>query len=76
VTVNDQTVRELVDIVNNAPQGINVTIDLAGTPVTDTGLLHLQRVTGLVRLVLRNTRVTDEGVKGFKQAVPHCEIEE
>ena len=75
VNVNDQTVRELVDIVNNAPQGINVTIDLAGTQVTDTGLIHLQKVNGLARLVLRNTQVTDEGVKKLRLALPNCKIE-
>ena len=43
-------------------------------PVTDAGLVHLQGMTNLTILDLRDTKVTDAGVAELKQALPNCEI--
>lgn len=45
-----------------------------GTPLTDAGLKELAALTNLTTLDLADTRVTEAGVKGFKQAVPKCKI--
>ncbi len=44
------------------------------TGVTDTGLVHLQRMSRLERLRLEGTMVTDEGAKRLQQSLPHCKI--
>ena len=44
--------------------------------VTDAGLGldHLKGLDPLQELRLRNTKVTDEGVKKLQQALPKCQI--
>ncbi len=50
-------------------------LDLEGFAcVTDAGLVHLTVLTRLEEVNLRNTRVTDEGVKRLQQALPNCKI--
>jgi hypothetical protein len=41
-----------------------------GTAVTDTGLAHLAGLTGLTRLGLDQTQVTDDGVAKLRRSLP------
>jgi len=43
--------------------------------VTDAGLEHLKGLTTLQELHLSHTKVSDEGVKKFQQALPKCKIQ-
>ena len=43
--------------------------------MTDAGLEHLKGLMQLQRLVLRNTKVTDAGVRDLQKALPNCKIE-
>ena len=43
--------------------------------MTDAGLEHLKGLTKLQSLDLRNTQVTDAGVKGLQKALPKCKID-
>ena len=49
-------------------------LDLLGTEVTDAGLEHLKGLSELQSLDIHNTKVTDEGVKKLRQALPNCDI--
>jgi hypothetical protein len=49
-------------------------LDLGGTDITDAGLEHLKGLTQLNHLYLIDTRVSNEGVKKLKQALPKCTI--
>ena len=51
------------------------TLELDGTKVTDAGLEHLTNMNRLEWLILKRTRVTDEGVKKLQQALPKCQID-
>jgi hypothetical protein len=42
--------------------------------VTDAGLEHIKGLTRLRNLSLKDTRVSDEGVKELQEALPNCEI--
>ena len=42
--------------------------------MTDAGLEHLKKLTKLQSLYLGETRVTNEGVKKFQQALPTCYV--
>jgi hypothetical protein len=44
------------------------------TPITDAGLMHLHALTKLGKLSLKNTQVTEEGVKKLRDALPKCQI--
>ena len=44
------------------------------TKITAAGLEHLQVLTKLKILRLNNTKVTDEGVTEFMQAIPKCQV--
>ena len=48
--------------------------DLAGTQVTDAGLVHLKGLTKLKRLSLQGSQVTRAGVAELKKALPKCSI--
>jgi hypothetical protein len=50
-------------------------VDVSWKSITDAGLVHLQRLSQLLWLVLNNTKVTDQGVKKLQQALPKCQIE-
>jgi hypothetical protein len=43
--------------------------------MTDKGLEHLKGLTQLQMLFLRETKVTDQGVKKLQQALPKCNIQ-
>ena len=47
---------------------------LAGTQVTDAGLVHLKELTSLEALELDNTQVTDAGVEKLKEVMPGISI--
>jgi hypothetical protein len=49
-------------------------VSLEGMPVTDNELMPFTRLTGLQRLNLMYTEVTDAGVAALRKAVPKCEI--
>ncbi len=49
-------------------------IELDGTPIGDGGIRYLRGLQHLQYLVLRNTRVTDEGVYRLQQSIPRCWI--
>ena len=42
--------------------------------ITDVGLVHLQGLTSLERLSLKDSQVTDAGVAELQQALPKCLI--
>lgn len=44
-------------------------------PITDAGLTHLQQMTNLQVLKLRQTQVTSSGVTAIKNALPNCNVE-
>ena len=44
------------------------------SPISDAGLAELANLRGLKTLVLRHTKVTDEGVERLKGFLPDCEI--
>ena len=69
VTINDDSLHELIELVNHAPVGLTVAIDLSGTQVTDKGLIELQRVTNLGRLIVRNSQITDEGIEKMRMRI-------
>lgn len=50
-------------------------LTLEGTSVTDAGLKCLAKLRRLQNVDLRNTRVTAEGAKRLKRALPNCNIE-
>ena len=50
-------------------------LDLSQTRVTDAGLEYLKGHTTLRSLALYGTRVTREGERKLRQALPKCEIE-
>ncbi len=50
------------------------TLNLAYTSPTDADLAHLNGLTQLRRLDLRDTRVSDESIKKLQQALPSCTI--
>lgn len=47
-------------------------LDLAGTPITDAGLVHVQGLKSLQSIDLRGTHVTSDGVQRLRQALPNC----
>lgn len=49
-------------------------IELDGAPIGDGGIRYLRGLQNLHYLVLRNTRVTDEGVYRLQQSIPRCWI--
>jgi hypothetical protein len=49
-------------------------LDISRTKVTDRGLPHLYTLKRLLRIDLRGTEVTAEGVRQLKQAVPGREV--
>ena len=50
------------------------TLYLGGTQVTDSGLVHIRRLTNMWELTLYSARVTDTGVAGLQKALPKCRI--
>lgn len=49
-------------------------LNLSGTPVTDTGLVHLKGLKSLERLMLDYTKVTPAGVAKLRKALPDAKI--
>jgi Leucine Rich Repeat (LRR) protein len=49
-------------------------VDLSGTQITDQHLLSLYGLNNLEMLDIRNTRVSDEGVKSLSAAIPNCQV--
>jgi hypothetical protein len=48
---------------------------LTNTQVSDAGLVHLQRLSGLKEISLKDTLVTDKGVAELQRALPGLKIE-
>jgi len=51
-----------------------VIVGLSGATITDADLEDLEDVKNLVYVELRDTKVTDEGVKRLQKALPNCKI--
>jgi hypothetical protein len=49
-------------------------LSLNGTQVTDAGMEHLRGLTQLNFLAIKDTPVTDDGVKKYQQALPNCRV--
>ncbi|MGO8691199.1 MAG: hypothetical protein ACLQLG_16375 [Thermoguttaceae bacterium] len=49
-------------------------LDLTGAPVTDAGLVRLEKMTSLRYVFLAQTRVTKEGVNRLQRALPQATI--
>jgi len=47
---------------------------LPRTPVTDAGLVHLQGLTNLRTLELRETKATAKGIAALQKVLPECRI--
>ena len=45
------------------------------TAVTDAGLAHLRSLPKLRVLWVKDTRISDEGIRKLQQALPDCEIQ-
>ena len=43
--------------------------------MSDAGLLHVEALKHLQSLDIQHTKVTDEGVKKLKKALPKCDID-
>lgn len=69
--IGDKELQELVRL--PAMRRVSL-LTLEGTSVTDAGLKYLARLRGLDNIDLRNTRVTAEGAKRLKLALPNCQI--
>jgi hypothetical protein len=70
--IGDKELRELARL----PAMSRVrSLTLEGTSVTDAGLKCLAKLHRLQSVDLRNTRVTAEGAKRLKLALPNCKIE-
>ena len=54
--------------------GNAVVVELYGTQITDAVLVHLKGLTKLEWLWVRETRITDEGIKKLQEALPNCKI--
>jgi Leucine-rich repeat (LRR) protein len=52
-----------------------VELDLGETPLTDTGLRHLESSTLLEKLKIDGTKVTAAGVDSLKKKIPQLEVE-
>jgi hypothetical protein len=50
------------------------TLDLAETAIADPGLASLTALTGLSKLYLSGSRVTDAGVQAFLRDRPNCKV--
>ena len=50
-------------------------VDFSKTNVDNSGLEHLKELTGLERLWLNYTQVTDAGVEKLQQTLPKCNIQ-
>ena len=50
-------------------------VELDGPAITDAGLARSQGLTQLKLLSFNCTRVTDEGMKNLREALPECKIE-
>jgi hypothetical protein len=50
-------------------------VDVSNSEITDITLEKLSPLKGLRKLNVRGTRVTDDGVRKFRKAVPECEVE-
>ena len=49
-------------------------VDLSGAPVTDAGLRHLKGLKKLRIVVVTNTRITSQGIKELKLALPDVAV--
>ena len=49
-------------------------LSLAGTQVTDQGLVHLKQMKGLELFAIHGTKVTDSGVADLKKALPMLQV--
>ncbi len=50
-------------------------LDLTGCPkIDDKAVPYLQKMTGLRRLTLENTGITDEGAERIDDALPNCRV--
>jgi hypothetical protein len=49
-------------------------LNLNRTNVTDTGLVHLQRLTNLSTVGLQHTKVSKAGCDSLALALPDCEV--
>src|SRR5262249_25386999 len=51
-------------------------LDLAGTRISDAGLVHLERLKSLRRLLIRSTRVRKAGVERLRRASPNLDVDD
>lgn len=47
---------------------------LEGIPITDRAIAHLEKLTSLEELNVRNTHITSDGVRRLKRALPDCDV--
>ncbi|QDT89827.1 serine/threonine-protein kinase [Gimesia algae] len=61
----------------NFPKLIDITIigNRTGRVLTDSGLMHLQKIKQLRQVSLINTNVTVAGIAALKQALPACKVD-
>ena len=63
------------EFVANLPNDLAVQrINLAGSNLTDVGLLRLHHVSPPTSLDIRGTKVTPAGVMAYRKAVPTCRV--
>jgi beta-lactamase regulating signal transducer with metallopeptidase domain/Leucine-rich repeat (LRR) protein len=61
--LNSRTITDDADLANLVDSLPRLTrLNLGGTPITDAGLAHIRRLTGLHHLVLLGTQITDAGL--------------
>ena len=65
--------QKLGALIRQDDQGEVFEVYLAGTKITDAGLVHLKGLTNLQKLIISGS-ITDAGVADLQKALPNCEI--
>ena len=50
-------------------------LDLSGSSVTDKGIEHLKKLESLQEIVLSGTKISEEGCRELREALPNCTIQ-